>query len=294
MSVLMTPEKIVDVFGKIENCGNELIEITGLVNSQIIIKEIVKYCNNRVCNKEPCMVHREYLYKRNHGEQIKMLDKSIDAPKAWVFTGWVFPYPIDRDFCREKLRELFALLNNRKIGSVTEFSIHMEVKLREKDWYLHFHVVSGGLGDFHFVRYLWGRVVSYEYAIKKDRLASYVSKYTSKTPLFKDDVERIEYLRFIYKTQTSRFSCGKSGYVKSGWYLIEALEYEAYVITKRANEANDGKSMWSTFPDEYEKRRSTQLKRDVRFIEDWVVKDFFVADTFENFMKKVREYSWLK
>lgn len=283
MSVLMTQEKITEIFERIELCGNELIEIVSPTGNEI--KEIIKHCDNRICNKPGCMEHRAYSYKRHHGEQINILNKSIIQPKAWIFTGWVFPYPIDRDFCRQKLRELFNLLNNHKIGSITEFSIHMEVKLREKDWYLHFHVVSGGLGDMVFIRYLWGRVISYQYAIKKDNLASYVSKYASKTPLFKDDVERIYYLQYIYKTQTSRFSCGRAGYSPSGWYLYDSLEYEAYRALKQDNDLGIG---YSAFVDQYY-RRKHEIK-DFKPIETWEIKSFFEPDTFENFMKKVKNY----
>jgi hypothetical protein len=287
MSVLLTEQKINDILLKIDLCGNELIEIVSPVGE---IKEIVKYCDNRACNAPACIVHRQYQYKRYHGEQIKLLDKNIVAPKAWIFTGWVFPYPIDREFCRQKLRELFLLLNNHKIGSVTEFSIHMEVKLRENDWYLHFHVVSGGLGDMHFMRYLWGRVVTYEHAIKKDALSAYVSKYASKTPLFRNEIERLYYLQFIYKTQTSRFSCGKSSYTPSGCYLYSTLEWEAYCLTKRDNETKGGG--YSDFCIKYENRKSKEHSfKDKRFIENWETKSFFEPDTFENFIKKVKESS---
>lgn len=232
------------VLERVNSCGNDKIEVIS-PSSQLI--EINKYCDNKICQNPDCKIHREYKYKRYHSSQIELLNKSIRSPKAWVFTGWVKSYPIDRDFCRSKFRELFKLLSSTKFGSVTHFSIHMEVKLRESDYYLHFHCVLGGLRDYRMIQKLWGRYVRYEYPIHKDALASYVSKYASKTPILRGVDRLYDYFNYIYKTQTSRFSCGRSEYKVSGWYLMSMIEREVYFTLKSSK-------YYSPFVDGYKKR----------------------------------------
>lgn len=264
MSALRSPNtnhlgtfKIEQILEKIEQCGTEQMDIVSPKGD--IIKPIIKYCDNRVCNNPGCQIHREYQYKRNHRIQIQQINENIKKPKAWVFTGWVQQYPIDREFCQEKLKKLYHLLKDTKFGSVTEFSIHMEVKLREKDWYLHFHCVLGGLKDYRAIQTLWGRWVNYEYAIVPEQLESYIGKYASKTPKFKDETQRLQYLKYIYKTQTSRFSIGKIVKIPSGWYLYDQLEWEAYTTLKRLNEEQG----YSPFVDQYYNRKHPPPKQKI-------------------------------
>jgi len=163
-------------------------------------------------------------------------------PKTWIFTGYVIPleYGVDyiRKFAREQMSKLFRILKNRKYGSLTGFSIHMEFKFKPNGTvYLHFHAVLGGLIDFHRVRREWGRVIRYEKAISPNAVAEYISKYASKTPSFLDsDLLQEFYHLLVYKTLMHRFSVTKSAAEEnpdiiplspSGCYATPALLIEA-------------------------------------------------------------------
>jgi len=82
--------------------------------------------------------------------------------------------------------------------------------------YVHFHVTSGSIGDIHFMQKLWGKVIKYEDAIKKNQLTFYISKYASKTPRFPTETHQKLYSILAYKLQMHRFCL--HGYV--------TLEYE--------------------------------------------------------------------
>jgi hypothetical protein len=276
-------ERFQKVLNRIEDCGNEKVEVC---NAYGDFREVVKYCDNRCCSESGCQDHRRFKYKRNHGEQIKTLDKSMKSPKAWIFTGWVLPYPLDRSFAQEKLNFLYKLLKDEKHGSITEFSIHMEVKLKENGGYLHFHVVSGGVKDLRFVRQVWGRVVRFEYAIKDKALSDYVSKYASKTPFFESEDLRLYYLMFVYKLFMSRFSSGKSDYLKSGWYLVSQLEYEIYsCLKKNYNDTNE----YHPYIEQYDNRKRKPIPNLDKVYEK--TKLWFPVETFDTFMVKVKEYN---
>jgi len=140
----------------------------------------------------------------------------MKAPKGWVFTGWVLnTWDSDKfkAFAREKMLKLYHILKDTKFGATTGFSIHMELKFNEDGTvYLHFHVVMGGIKcKISTMRSLWGRVVKYETAIFPDNVASYVSKYASKTPKFQNsDFNQDWYHLTVYKTQMHRFSISKN------------------------------------------------------------------------------------
>ena len=149
---------------------------------------------------------------KTHEQQIIFLNKSMKKPKAWIFTGWKLPIEeFTRDFLQQKLKRLFNICKNK---SISEFSIHMEIKIyspNHKDYglaYLHFHVVTAGFPDLRFIRKIWGRQIKYESAIKPENLAWYVSKYAGKTPRIQDDQYLLEsYHLLVYKLQMHRFSC---------------------------------------------------------------------------------------
>lgn len=216
-------EKIIE---RIENCGNEIQEF---VKSDGSIKEFPVFCDNRSCENPKCQKHRLYKYRKKHDDQIRNLNKSMKKPKAWVFTVGHLRFPIDRQYLKDKLKKLRKLLSNKKYGSVSEFSIHMELKL-SKDYpdsvYLHFHVVMGGVRDLRFIRKIWGKQILYEQAIKPKELGYYVSKYASKTPVFISEYHRMVYTVAVYKLQMHRFSSGHAKYVPSGWYRMEDLYRE--------------------------------------------------------------------
>lgn len=126
-----------------------------------------------------------------------------------MFTGWVLP--IDqylKEFSREKLINLFKLLDRY---SKTQFVIYMEFKLKDESTvYLHFHVVTGSVGDIHQVQALWRRKVCYEYPIvSDDALLQYIRKYASKSPIFQSPSQQRDYVALTYKLQMCRYSVRK-------------------------------------------------------------------------------------
>jgi len=196
--------KIDRLYAKLDSCGKEEWEI--IKGSTGDIFSVPVFCDNRCCENPDCQKHRLYKYMREHKSQIGDTNESMRRPKAWIFTGWKLKYPVDRRFCQNKMKFLFRLLHDTKHGSVTKFSIHMELKVNDNDVYLHFHVVSGGIKDLRFVRQRWHRVVRYEYAISPKALSFYVSKYASKTPAFPSDLHLEFYHLAVYKLQMHRFS----------------------------------------------------------------------------------------
>ena len=122
----------------------------------------------------------------------------MKKPKGWVFSNVKLSYPVDRELAQAELRRLYRLLDkskHRKYGSNSLFSIHMEIKLRSDTWYLHFHVVSGGISNLRFVRQQWGHQIMYENAISPIDLGYHVSKYASKVPAFPNKIAFLEYAR---------------------------------------------------------------------------------------------------
>jgi hypothetical protein len=168
---------------------------------------------------------------RAHSEQIKTLNGNMRAPKGWVFSDVKLPYPIDRFYCQERLKELNYLLNrtkHSKFGSNSFYSLHMEIKLNSDSWYLHFHVVSGGITNLHMVRALWGKQIKYEAAINPVDLGYYVSKYASKVPKFPTKEAYLEYHGATHKLQMHRFSMKSPGPIReSDWVIIERKSHSA-------------------------------------------------------------------
>ena len=225
------------LYEKLENCGEEEWEIIKSPTGEIFSKPV--YCDNRCCNNPGCQKHRLYKYMREHQAQINETNKSMRKPKAWIFTGWKLEYPIDRKFCQKKLLFLFKLLSDCKRGSVSEFSIHMELKVNDCNVYLHFHVVSGGIRDLRFVRHRWERVVRFEKAISPKDLAYYVSKYASKTPAFPSDLHLEFYHLAVYKLQMHRFSSkAKTLRPPSDYILMDMLVLECKYALMRDSYLN--------------------------------------------------------
>jgi hypothetical protein len=162
---------------------------------------------------------------REHQSQIQLLNKNMIKPKSWVFTDTKRPYPIDREYAQKRLRllkELLTISKHRKYGSTSLFSIHMEFKLNPDSWYLHFHVVSGGVTNLRFVRRIWGKQICYEDAINLKDLGFYVSKYASKVPSFPNKTAYLEYAQTVYKLQMHKFSDKTKSILKeSDWAIID-------------------------------------------------------------------------
>lgn len=214
------------ILDKIDNCCTETVELVNAKTCELKVYPVC--CDNRACDNEACQDHRLYKYMRYHKKQIRVLDKSMKKPKAWVFTDGHLNFPIDKRYCQDRLKFLFKLLNDKKHGSVTEFSIHMEFKIHPElnTAYLHFHVICGAVRDLAFIRYRWDRQVKKQVAIKPKNLSFYVSKYASKTPHFVNEGFRYLYLMAVYKLQMHRFSVGHAEFEPSGWYRVEDLVLE--------------------------------------------------------------------
>jgi hypothetical protein len=193
---------------KLRNCGLNTVEIQKIETGEVT--KLPVYCDNRVCNNPGCQDHRAYKFLREHKTQINAIEFSIKKghrkPRAYVFTDGRYPYPISREYCQNRLKECYKLLLKR---SKTHFSIHMEIKLHENEWYLHFHVVSGFI-ELKGINEKWGAVVRYEVAKNFRNVSGYVGKYASKTPKFPSECAFMEYANTTYKLHMHRFSVKKS------------------------------------------------------------------------------------
>jgi len=208
---------------KLGNCGHDFVT---LLNTQTLTEISIKlYCDNRFCLNPECQKHRLYKFMREHNRQICALNENMRKPKGWVFTDSKRPYPIDRFYCQERLKELNYLLDKKqhsKFGSNSMYSAHMEIKLHEKSWYLHFHVASGGITNLRFVRKIWGKQIKYEDAINSVDLGYYISKYASKVPRFPSKRAFLEYASATYKLQMHRFSCKIPPVLRESlWVVLE-------------------------------------------------------------------------
>jgi len=145
---------------------------------------------------------------------------------------------LSRSFCHAQFLKAYYLLKQQ---SLTEFSLHMEIKLHSDGTaYLHFHVVLGGVKDLRFFRKIWGRQVKYETAINPISLGFYISKYASKTPTFSSESQKIVYLSLVYKMQMHRFSVGVPPSSKkiSPWSRMESIRAEIYACCYRDSYLN--------------------------------------------------------
>lgn len=199
----MSSKNLALVLEHIENCSQKTSEFVNLYSGNLFY--IPLYCNNRACQNSLCNEHRGYLHSRNHQAQIDYAKKYIKSPKSFIFTGWRLYGSIDeiRSKARAELIRLFSLLTR---FSRTTFIIYMEFKLNtDGSKYLHFHVISGSIGDYHTVQALWGRYVKYEYPVKKESLIDYIKKYTGKSPLLPTPESQLDYLGLTYKLQMCRY-----------------------------------------------------------------------------------------
>jgi hypothetical protein len=165
---------------------------------------------------------------RKHETQIKNLNENMRKPKAWVFTGPRKQYPIDVKYIKERTKLLRNILNKNKhknYGSTSEFSFHTEIKIAQSKypntWYLHYHVISGGMTDLRLMRHLWGSQILYEDAIAPKNLAFYVSKYASKVPTPDNLDHFLQYAQAVYKLKMHEFSTRGAPPPISPWILLE-------------------------------------------------------------------------
>jgi len=198
------------VFRKLVGCGHGSVTVQNKRKGRIEV--IPLYCDNRICQKPECKRHREYKYRKQHRYQIRHMKRSIHRPKSYVFSIERLPYPVDKRFVAEMRRKLARLLDCKKhpeYGSVTDCSIHTEIKPGETSYYLHFHVVSGFIRGLKQIRGEWGYQIMSQPARCIGNLERYVSKYASKVPEFHllavDMVTRLvivmQYFEAVYKAQ---------------------------------------------------------------------------------------------
>jgi hypothetical protein len=206
---------------RIGNCGTESRE---LVDASGFFIEVPICCDSRACKNPDCQKHRGKQFTKAHSSQIQELQHSMKKPKGWVFTGWILEGNLQnhRTFIMSKTLFLYQLL---KKFSSSEFSIHCEIKPQANNkWYLHWHVVSGGVKDFKFLQARWGRYVKYETAIHKNKLAEYVAKYSSKVPKFPNEAMWLQYALTTYKLRLHRFSTKNLKATSSSeWFLVDLL-----------------------------------------------------------------------
>lgn len=235
LSTQSNNSKIDNLYRKLAVCGTTSTEFVNIYNADIL--DLPIYCDNRCCGNPDCKKHRLYKFQKTHGGQELALQKSMRKPKGWIFTGYKMPIEnLTTDFCRGQFLKLFHILKKQ---SLTEFSIHMEIKLNSDGTaYLHFHCVMGGLKDFRFTEKLWGRHIRYELAIRPKELAYYVSKYASKTPIFYSEFQMVHYHQLVYKTQMHRFSCNDRIHLRSEWIPMELLRSEALSCCYRTSYLN--------------------------------------------------------
>lgn len=228
------------LYSKLVNCGHGTVFLQDKVTRDSL--DIVIHCDNRVCQRPACKKHRQYKFRKEHSGQVCQMMKSIRRPKAWIFTSPRLSYPIDRKYIsdeRKRVRELLDIRKHDNYGSVTDFSIHTEVKPGESSWYLHHHVVSGGIKNLGVVRELYGFQIKYEYAISKSGIEAYMSKYASKVPEFHllgvDYLTRLyivmEYFSAVYKAEMHSYGVKwyRSVRGKSNWVFVSSSSPE-YVM----------------------------------------------------------------
>lgn len=214
------------LYKKLANCGTQSVILYNPSTNETI--ELKTYCDNRSCLNPECQKHRLYQYMRKHSSQISKLNENMRKPKAWVFTDKRKPYPIDKNYIKQRTKQLRNLLNRSKhpkYGSTSAYSYHLEIKIAPSPlypdtWYLHYHVVSGGMTDLKFMRSLWGAQIKYEDALNPNDLAFYVSKYASKVPSPDCLDHYLQYAQTVYKLKMHEFSTKGDTLPSSDWQLI--------------------------------------------------------------------------
>jgi hypothetical protein len=226
-SIFETYPVVKRIYDKISNCGSVYLKFLNIKTLETI--NIRAFCDNRVCKNPECQKHRLLKFMKEHMYQIFQIQKDMRKPKAWIFTIPRMGYPINRKYCMNKLKFLYYLLSKDKhssFGSNSLFSIHMEIKPDVDSWFLHFHVVSGGITNLRFIRKKWKYMIRYQTAISPKKLSRYVSKYASKTPFFPNKWAFFEYAQAVYKLQMHRFSTRiKKPKILSDWVLIGISGY---------------------------------------------------------------------
>lgn len=217
---------ISNVIQRIQDCGTKDFELVNLKSSKTVLLPV--YCDSRSCDNPGCKDHRGISFSKKHAVQIMSIQSSMQKPKAWVFTGYVLQPPLEdhRKFICEKTLLLYKIL---KQLSSSEFSLHCEIipsKRFPTCFYVHWHVVTGGLKDYHYAQSLWGRYIEYEKARNIHSVAEYVSKYASKTPVHLGDQNFLPYLQTTYKLRLHRFSTKQGEITKSDWVPITVLVSE--------------------------------------------------------------------
>jgi len=235
----------------VEDCGSENISLVSYDGSDFL--EFPKCCDNRGCCSSDCESHRGVKHKQNHIQQIQWIQKYVRSPKSWVFTGYRLNLSVDewREKAQSELIRLFRLLSE---SSKTPFVIYLEFKVHaDGSYYLHFHAVSGSVGDIHLIQARWGRIVRYEHPLTSEAvLIRYIKKYTGKTPLIyvsessHGDVKsqpvtlsldawrpyQEKYIAVTYKLQMCRYSVlrkeaiAEFGLFRSHWYIESLLVSE--------------------------------------------------------------------
>jgi len=165
-SIIETYSVVKRIFDKISRCGSIYLKFLNIKTLEII--DIQAFCDNRVCKNPMCQKYRLLKFMKEHMYQIFDIQRDMRKPKAWVFTIPSKKYPLDRKYCMSKLKFLYFLLSKDKhsnFGSNSMFSIHMDIKPGEDSWFLHFHVVSGGITNLHFIRKKWKYMIRYQMAI---------------------------------------------------------------------------------------------------------------------------------
>lgn len=249
-------KKIDNLYQKLSSCGKESVNIFDSSPEVYSWFSVPIYCNNRCCTNSDCKNHRGILFKNAHIHQISALMEHLEKPYAYIFTGYKLPLVnLSRRFIQSELRRLYDIL---KKSSISSFSVHMELKLYPEDHkdygycYLHFHVVSEYIKNIGLVRKKWKRVIRSERALTKNHIIPYIMKYSSKTPIFSNDLDKEFYHLLVYKTQMHRFCIfDEISHISvnnnSRYYSEEALLKEVYNAYK-----ND--KYYHSFVDDYKKR----------------------------------------
>ena len=220
---------------RIVKCG---VDSVVLRDEQDNYKELPSYCDNRICMDEGCNAHRGYQYAKVHAAQIDFMRAKIRKPKAWIFTQPLRDYPITRDVLASERKRLIVILNHPLYGASSPYVLHMEIALHANHWYLHFHVIMGGVKSLKRVRGQYGSVVKYEDAVKREDLERYIGKYASKVPALKDEGMGAEYLihygSVVYKLEMHTFSDGPKAVARAGF--IKYSKRNFYFMGVRRND----------------------------------------------------------
>ena len=163
----------------------------------------------------------------------------MKKPKAWVFTDPRRSYPIDREYLKNRtkqLRDLLDISKHKKYGSVSHYSYHLEIKIERSEkypntYYAHYHVVSAFIKGLKIVRYLWDSQIKYETAIRSMDLAFYVSKYASKVPTADSLDHYLQYAHAVYKLKMHGFSTTADPQPPTAWSIVMTTGYSETTMT---------------------------------------------------------------